>query len=179
MTQSPLEVHAARGWLRGFAVFALFLGVFFVALFVVTGANPFDGRFFSVLTFVVAVLSIGGSLIMWRMSGWKEWLLRIDDSGIGFRSNTALGGLRQPRHIPWDDFARAEFVTGPKATQGLELRNTEGMVGKVVLSHITVGFPQIIERLEEALAQAGVCFKRTGWDVILFDQVVIERDDTP
>lgn len=177
MTQSPLEVYVARVWLRTFAAFGVLLGVFFVALFVVTGANPFDGRFFSVLTLVAAVLSIGAGLILWRMSRWKEWLLRIDNSGIGFRTKTLLGGLGQPRHIPWEDFARAEFVSAPKAAQGLELRNTEGMVGKVPVSQITVGFPQIIERLENGLKVSGVPFKRSGWDVVLFDRVVIERDE--
>ena len=107
-----------------------------------------SGRLISILLLMTPVLCLGGGMILWRMSGWKEWLLRIDDSGIGFRTNTALGGLHRPHHIFWDDFARVDFVSGPKAAQVLELRDTTGMFGKVSVSQITVGFPQIIERLE-------------------------------
>ncbi len=155
------------------------LATLLVVWLVWIGIDFLDGRFVSVLFLIgpPMLLAFGGHL--WRMSGWKEWLLRIDERGIAFRTVTGFGRLAPPRSIAWPDFARAEFATGPKMAQTLELRDTKGTVRKVPMPQIKVGFAQIIERLEKALTQAGVPFKRTGWDVILFDKVVIERDDTP
>ena len=181
MTQPALEVHAARGWLRGLAVFSLVLGALaalLVAWCVRIGIDLLDGRFISLLGLITPPVFLVGALILWRRAGWTGWLLRIDDSGIAFRTNSALARLEAPRRIAWEDFARAEVVTGPKAYQGLELRDTKGLAAKVAMSQITVALPLVIQRLEDGLREAGVLFERSGWDVALFDRVVIERGQT-
>ena len=180
MTRPAFEVHAARGWLRAGAVIVLVLGVL-VSLLVLwalrIGIDLFDGRLISVLMLIAPPMLLGGGLLLWRMAGWKIWLLRIDENGIGVRSCDAFGRLKEPQHIPWDGFARAEFASGPKGAQALELRDTEARVYKPAMTQLSASFPEIIERLQDGLGEAGVPFRTSGRDVIAFDRVVIERLD--
>ncbi|KNX40215.1 hypothetical protein ROTO_32310 [Roseovarius tolerans] len=178
MTPDPFTAYPARGWLRSSAGIAFMLGGLLAtfAVFMTTQEiDFFDLRFVSIL-FLIAppVLLVSGALL-WRMSNWTDWVLRIDETGLTFRSATSRGRLLAPEHMPWHAFARAEFSSAPKTIEMIQLSDMDGNRHKLNISNLTFSRPRIVAALEDWLNSARVPYTKRGWDVVLLDRVVIER----
>lgn len=178
MTPEPFTAYPARGWLRFYAGIAFMLGgllAAFAVFMTMQGSDFFDLRFISDLVLITPpVLLVSGALI-WRMSNWTDWVLRIDETGLTVRSATSLGRLRAPEHISWHGFARAEFYSAPKNIEIMELSDMSGNRHKLGIANLTFSRPRIIAAVEDWLDSARVPYTKRGRDVVLLDHMVIER----